>query len=95
MPPITPSIGLYSCILLNINEYKKYDNAAINVSANTTPNPDTKDEIRGRVSALCMHSTATGPTVMDAEMPTVAPSHISENISQSNKLFFKECFKNP
>ena len=91
MPPITPSIGLYSCILLNISEYRKYDNAAISVSANTTPSPDTNDDMRGRVSALCMHNTATGPTVRDAEIPTVAPSQISEIILQRNKLFFKVC----
>jgi hypothetical protein len=87
MPPMTPRIGLYSCILLKISEYKKYDKAAISVSANTTPSPEMNDDIRGRVSARCMHNTATGPTVMDAVRPTDAPSQISENILQRNKLF--------
>ena len=73
--------------LLKISEYKKYDKAAISVSANTTPSPEMNDDIRGRVSARCMHNTATGPTVMDAVRPTDAPSQISENILQRNKLF--------
>ena len=51
---------------------------AISVSPQATPTPEASPERRLLLSVRCMHSTATGPTVIDEATPTHNPlSNIS------------------
>ena len=59
---------------------------AMKVSAQATPRPETIPERRLFDRVRCMHSTATGPTVIDAATPTQMPRNITSKIS--NPIFF-------
>ena len=54
---------------------------AMKVSAQATPMPETMPERRFLESVRWMQSTATGPTVIDAAMPTQMPRKRSSGIS--------------
>jgi hypothetical protein len=59
---------------------------AMKVSAQATPRPETIPERRLFDRVRWMHSTATGPTVIDAATPTQMPRNITSKIS--NPIFF-------
>ena len=65
------------------------------VSAQATPSPETMPERRFFESVRWMHSTATGPTVIDAATPTQSPrkrTSMYSNPMVSSALCF-ECAK--
>lgn len=69
-------------------EHRVKNNAAMamKVSAQATPRPETIPERRLFDRVRWMHSTATGPTVIDAATPTQMPRNITSKIS--NPIFF-------
>lgn len=73
MPLTTLRISLLASIDRCRIDEKSMAKIAMTVSAHATPSPDANPERRLLLSVRWMQSTATGPTVIEAAMPTPTP----------------------